>query len=99
MMFIEPQIELPPGRSTDPMYLAYDDEWATDYSPGQTLCAHHELGKGHPLMLDVPICTLMFEAGGWFYLWSRIDDELYEILWPTDLAGINSDIKESAVKL
>lgn len=95
---MELQIELPPGWSIDPADLMYDHEWATDDSDGQLLCADYHLGKGRPVMWDRGACTLMFEAGGKFFLWSRIDQEVYEIVSPADLDGIILDIKRRGRK-
>lgn len=49
-------------------------------------------------MWNADACYLMFEAGGKFYIWSRIEWNLYEIVSPVDLDGIVTGLKEKDLK-
>jgi len=86
----------PDGWTFDPEELDYEEEWAADDSIGQEFTAAHHLGKGYPVMcsLEGARDLLMFKAGENFYFWSRIDDELFEIVSSTDLNEIISIMKE-----
>lgn len=70
----------PPGWTTDPEELDYENEWATEDSLGQTMTRNMKLGRGEPIMFHDADCTIMFKAGERYYFWNRLDCNVYEIL-------------------
>jgi hypothetical protein len=88
------QLSPPNGWTIDPEELDYEEEWAADDSIGQKITANYHLGKGRPVMYRPNGCLLMFEAGGKFYWWNRIDWCVYEIVSSTDLDEIITIMKE-----
>ena len=65
------------------------------------MTAEYRLGRGRPVMYSPGGYLLMFEAGGKFYFWNRVDWGVYEIVSSTDLdeiVAIMRDKGENALK-
>ncbi|KAJ5272415.1 hypothetical protein N7478_007540 [Penicillium angulare] len=84
----------PPGWSSKPEDLEYEDDWEAEDSMAQEICEELNIGRGRPIMYDCTISCYLFEAGGKFYLWDCVGYGVFEITSPKTLDGIIKTMKE-----
>ncbi|CAI7570982.1 unnamed protein product [Penicillium glandicola] len=80
---------LPP--TTQLASLTIRHEWEGRESEGQTIAREYDLAPARPVMEDNQTLFTIFESDGKFYLWQRIDDDVFEIAC--------RDIREIACKI
>lgn len=58
----------PEGWTDNPQELDYNYEWAEDNSEGQNVARALGARRGRPILFETRFCSLLFEAGGKFYI-------------------------------
>ena len=88
------KITPPKGWTTERRRIGFDNLWGRKTSEGQRMARDHGLKFPKPIM-DTIWCGEMlyiFQSRNMFYLWSRLDGSLLEIVLPTGLEDIVTTI-------
>ncbi|KGO74288.1 hypothetical protein PITC_031390 [Penicillium italicum] len=91
------QFTVPPGWTSTPPSPVYHEEWEGIDSEGQIIARCYGLEPGQPVMEDDQAWVTIFRSGDKFYLWERMDDEVYEIV-SRDIAEIAFVISQSELR-
>ncbi|KAJ5510243.1 hypothetical protein N7453_002346 [Penicillium expansum] len=74
-----PPFTVPPGWTREMSSPDIRHEWEGHESEGPTLARQYGLGPAWPVMEDTEASFTIFQSDGKFYLWQRMEDDLYEI--------------------